>query len=124
MARIRSPKTARGDRSGISPSTMRRMAMQEFLLRGRERKYLDFYWDTFAYNPQAVSESERREYARGYEGPGGLNALKYYQNHWTDAEHNREFAKEPLKMPVLAFGGVGVLRRHGREGMRGAWHEM
>lgn len=80
--------------------------MQEFLLRGRERKYLDFYWDTFAYNPQAVSESERREYARAYEGPAGLNALKYYQTHWTDAEHNREYAKEPLKMPVLAFGGA------------------
>jgi pimeloyl-ACP methyl ester carboxylesterase len=79
--------------------------IQEFLISGRERKYLDFYWDTFAYNPRAVSESERREYARGYEGPAGLNALKYYQTHWIDAEHNRESAKEPLHMPVLAFGG-------------------
>ena len=80
-------------------------AMQEFLIHGRERKYLDFYWDTFAYNPRSVSKSERREYARGYEGPGGLNALKYYQNHWLDAEHNREFAKKPLAMPVLASAG-------------------
>jgi pimeloyl-ACP methyl ester carboxylesterase len=93
-------------------------AIQEFLIRGRERKYLDFYWDTFAYNPRSVSESERREYARGYEGPGGLNALKYYQNHWIDAEHNREFAKKPLTMPVLAFGGSAFSGDMVEKGMR------
>jgi pimeloyl-ACP methyl ester carboxylesterase len=91
--------------------------IQEFLIRGRERKYLDFYWDTFAYNPRSVSESERREYARGYEGPGG-NALKYYQNHWLDAEHNREFAKLPLTMPVLAYGGSAFSGDMVEKGMR------
>jgi len=93
-------------------------AIQEFLIRGRERRYLDFYWDTFAYDPRAVSESERAEYARGYQGPGGLNALKYYQMHWVDAEHNREYAKQPLEMPVLAYGGSAFSAGMVETGMR------
>jgi pimeloyl-ACP methyl ester carboxylesterase len=77
----------------------------EFLISGRERQYLDYFWSQFAYNPAAVSEDERQEYARSYSAPGGLHALKYYRTHSEDAEYNREMAQRPLEIPVLAYGG-------------------
>ncbi len=81
----------------------------EFLIGGRERQYLDYFWSHFAHDPSAVSEDERREYARGYSTPGGLHALKYYQTHAQDAEYNRAAAKRPLEMPVMAYGGAAFI---------------
>jgi pimeloyl-ACP methyl ester carboxylesterase len=49
------------------------------------------------------------EYERSFSSPGGLNALKYYSSHFEDAEDNRELAKTPLEMPVLALGGDAFL---------------
>jgi pimeloyl-ACP methyl ester carboxylesterase len=77
----------------------------EFLISGRERQYLDYFWSHFAYNPAAVTEDERAEYARCYSSPGGLHALKYYRTHAEDAAYNAEVAKRPLDIPVLAYGG-------------------
>jgi pimeloyl-ACP methyl ester carboxylesterase len=77
----------------------------EFLISGRERKYLDYFWSHFAYNPSAVTEDERQEYARCYSTPGGLHALKYYRTHAEDAAYNTEAAQTPLEIPVLAYGG-------------------
>jgi pimeloyl-ACP methyl ester carboxylesterase len=81
----------------------------EFLISGRERQYLDYFWSHFAHDPSAVSEDERREYARGYSTPGGLHALKYYQTHAQDAEYNRAAAKRPLEIPVMAYGGAAFI---------------
>lgn len=47
----------------------------------------------------------------------GLRALNYYRTHFTDAEHNRESAKTPLAIPVLALGGDGFLGGIVEQGM-------
>ncbi len=79
------------------------------LITGRERMYLSWFHRNFAYNPAAIPVEDLDEYERSYAAPGGLNALNYYRTHYIDAEHNREFAKTPLTIPVLAVGGANFL---------------
>ena len=40
-----------------------------------------------------------------------------YRTHWTDAEYNKESAKQPLTVPVLALGGAGFLEPIVEQGM-------
>ena len=79
--------------------------------------YLDWFHRTFAYNPAAFPVEDLDEYERSYAAPGGLRALAYYRTHWTDAEHNKESAKQPLTIPVLALGGAGFLGPIVEQGM-------
>jgi pimeloyl-ACP methyl ester carboxylesterase len=89
----------------------------EALIGGRERMYLNWFHRTFAYNPAAFPVEDLDEYERSYAAPGGLRALAYYRTHWTDAEHNKESAKQPLTIPVLALGGAGFLGPIVEQGM-------
>lgn len=91
----------------------------EALIAGRERMYLRWFHDHFAYAPGAIPEEDLDEYERCYGGPGGLRALEYYRTHFVDAEYNRESAKQPLEMPVLAIGGSAFLGDIVRQGMAG-----
>ena len=89
----------------------------EALIGGRERLYLSWFHRNFAYNPAAIPVEDLDEYERSYAAPGGLRALNYYRTHFTDAEHNRENAKTPLTIPVLALGGAGFLGGIVEQGM-------
>ena len=89
----------------------------EALIGGRERLYLSWFHRNFAYNPAAIPVEDLDEYERSYAAPGGLRALNYYRTHFTDAEHNRENAKTPLAIPVLALGGAGFLGGIVEQGM-------
>ena len=91
--------------------------MPEALIAGRERMYLRWFFDHFAYAPGAIAEDDLDDYERCYSGVGGLRALEYYRTHFVDAEHNRETSKEPLAMPVLALGGEAFLAGIVRQGM-------
>jgi pimeloyl-ACP methyl ester carboxylesterase len=91
--------------------------MPELLIAGRERTYLRWFFDHFAYAPGAISEEDLDDYERCYAGAGGLRALGYYRTHFVDAEHNRESAKRPLEMPVLALGGDAFLGGIVKQGM-------
>jgi pimeloyl-ACP methyl ester carboxylesterase len=80
--------------------------LPEALITGRERLYLSWFYRTAAYNPTAITEEEVDEYVRCYAAPGGLRAgFEYYRALWQDVEHNKEYARTRLKMPVLALGG-------------------
>ncbi|MGJ8609962.1 MAG: alpha/beta fold hydrolase [Octadecabacter sp.] len=83
--------------------------LPEALIQGRERMYLQWFHNNFAYVPNAIPAEDLDEYERSYAAPGGMRALDYYRTHFIDAEHNRELAKTPLKMPVVAVGGAGFL---------------
>jgi pimeloyl-ACP methyl ester carboxylesterase len=83
--------------------------MPEALITGRERMYLRWFYTNFSYDPSAVPDTDLDEYERCYAAPGGLRALDYYRTHFTDADDNRESAKIPLSMPVLALGGDAFL---------------
>lgn len=91
--------------------------MPEALIQGRERMYLQWFHNNFAYAPNAISQEDLDEYERTYAAPGGLRALDYYRTHFVDAVHNKETAKIPLKMPVMAIGGAAFLGDAVRQGM-------
>ncbi|WP_341675639.1 alpha/beta hydrolase [Niveibacterium sp. SC-1] len=78
----------------------------ERLVHGRERIYLDRFWNDFAGDPKKVDEATRVHYAKLYARPGAMKAaFAQFQSIRKDAEDNAESVKTPLTMPVLAIGG-------------------
>jgi pimeloyl-ACP methyl ester carboxylesterase len=79
----------------------------ERLVAGRERIYLDRFWNEFSANPTRFSEAARRHYARLYARPGAMHAgFAQFAAFDQDAADNKEFlAAGKLGIPVLALGG-------------------
>jgi len=79
----------------------------ERLVAGRERIYLDRFWNEFAGDPAKIDEATRAYYTRLYAQPGAMKAAFAQFN--TIASHdvadNRASSKVKLPMPVLAIGG-------------------
>lgn len=79
----------------------------ERLVAGRERIYLDRFWNEFSANPKQFSEAARRHYAKLYARPGAMRAgFAQFAAFDQDAADNAAFMKAgKLDMPVLALGG-------------------
>lgn len=79
----------------------------ERLVKGRERIYLDRFWNEFSADPKKFSEAARRHFAKLYARPGAMRAgFAQFAAFDQDAIDNREFLKTgKLVMPVLAVGG-------------------
>jgi pimeloyl-ACP methyl ester carboxylesterase len=78
----------------------------ERLVQGRERVYLDRFWNEFAADPSKIDEATRAHYARQYAMPGAMHAgFAQFAAFGKDAEDNKAFQKTKLPMPVLAVGG-------------------
>ncbi len=79
----------------------------ERLVAGRERIYLDRFWNEFSASPAHFPESSRRHYAALYAQPGRMHAgFLQFAAFDQDAIDNRaSSALGRLKMPVLAIGG-------------------
>jgi len=79
----------------------------ERLVAGRERIYLDRFWNEFSASPGRFSEAARRHYARLYALPGAMHSgFAQFAAFDQDAIDNRAFlAQGRLKMPILALGG-------------------
>jgi len=79
----------------------------ERLVKGRERIYLDRFWNEFSADPKSFDEASRRHYARLYALPGAMHSgFEQFKAFDQDAIDNRAFvAKGMLPMPVLAVGG-------------------
>src|SRR5271168_523145 len=79
----------------------------ERLVAGRERIYLDRFWNEFSADPKSFSEAARDHYARLYAQPGAMHAgFSQFAAFDQDAIDNLAFlAKGKLTMPVLAVGG-------------------
>ncbi|SCK13445.1 Pimeloyl-ACP methyl ester carboxylesterase [Variovorax sp. HW608] len=76
------------------------------LVKGRERIYLDRFWNDFAADPAKVNEGTRAHYARLYAAPGAMQAsFAQFQSIRKDVDDNAESMKTKLPMPVLAIGG-------------------
>jgi len=76
------------------------------LVQGRERIYLDRFWNEFAGDPSKVDEGTRKYYAKLYARPDAMkSAFAQFLAIRKDAEDNAESAKTRLTMPVLAIGG-------------------
>jgi pimeloyl-ACP methyl ester carboxylesterase len=80
----------------------------ERLVAGRERIYLDRFYNDFAAHPERVTEATRDHYARLYALPGAMHSsFAQFAAFDQDAKDNRAFLAShgKLKMPVLALGG-------------------
>ena len=79
----------------------------ERLVAGRERIYLDRFWNEFSADPKSFGEAAREHYAKLYEQPGAMHAgFSQFAAFDQDAIDNLVFlAKGKLTMPVLAVGG-------------------
>jgi pimeloyl-ACP methyl ester carboxylesterase len=77
------------------------------LVKGRERIYLEHFWNDFAADPKhSVPEATRRAYANLYAQPGGMRAgFEYFRNFERDAKDFARLAATPLPMPVLDLTG-------------------
>jgi len=78
----------------------------ERLVKGRERIYLDRFWNELSANPKAIDEATRRHYAALYARPGAMHsAFNQFAAFTQDAIDNKAFAANgKLSMPVLALG--------------------
>jgi pimeloyl-ACP methyl ester carboxylesterase len=79
----------------------------ERLVAGRERIYLDRFWNEFSADPKRFDEASREHYAKLYAQPGRMHAgFEQFKAFDQDAIDNQAFvAKGMLAMPVLAIGG-------------------
>jgi pimeloyl-ACP methyl ester carboxylesterase len=77
------------------------------LVTGRERIYLDHFWNDFAADPaKSVPEADRRFYAKAYAQPGHMKAgMEVFRAFPRDAEDFAGFARTKLTMPMLVLSG-------------------
>jgi pimeloyl-ACP methyl ester carboxylesterase len=77
------------------------------LVKGRERIYLDRFYNELSADPKTIDEATRNHYARLYARPGNMHyAFEQFATFNTkDRADNKEFqAKGKLPMPILALG--------------------
>src|SRR5262245_56272604 len=79
----------------------------ERLVEGRERIYLDRFWNEFSATPSRFSEAAREHYGKLYALPGAMHSgFMQFAAFDQDALDNKGLlAKGKLSMPVLAVGG-------------------
>lgn len=78
----------------------------ERLVAGRERIYLDRFWNEFAGDPSKVDEETRQHYAALYARPGAMRAaFAQFRSIRQDEVDNKASLATRLTMPVLAIGG-------------------
>jgi pimeloyl-ACP methyl ester carboxylesterase len=81
----------------------------ERLVAGRERIYLDRFWNEFSADPTHFPEPARVHYAQLYAAPGRMHAgFRQFAAFDQDAIDNRAWLSghAKLPMPVLAIGGA------------------
>jgi pimeloyl-ACP methyl ester carboxylesterase len=75
------------------------------LVKGRERIYLDRFYNELSANPKAIDEQTRNHYAKLYARPGNMHyAFEQFAAFGQDAKDNKVFAEKKLTMPILALG--------------------
>lgn len=77
------------------------------LVKGRERLFLEHFWQTLSPHPETFTEADRQIYAKAYAQEGAMRAafemFKLFNTQ--DAADNRRFAALKLPMPVLTIEG-------------------
>jgi pimeloyl-ACP methyl ester carboxylesterase len=81
----------------------------EMLVAGRERPYLQSFFNARAYDPSAIDEADLDVYTSAYSAPGAMRAgFELYRAFDRDIVDNREALQRhgKLSIPVLAVGGA------------------
>jgi pimeloyl-ACP methyl ester carboxylesterase len=79
----------------------------ERLVAGRERIYLDHFWNASSADPRSIDEATRDHYAALYALPGAMHsAFEQFAAFARDAKDNQALiAQGKLQIPVLGIGG-------------------
>ncbi|HEV8332225.1 MAG TPA: alpha/beta hydrolase [Steroidobacteraceae bacterium] len=79
----------------------------EALVQGRERIYLEHFWNDFAADPaKSIAEADRKEYAAEYARPNHIRAsMEWFRLIDEDAREFHEYAAKPLTLPMLVLTG-------------------
>jgi pimeloyl-ACP methyl ester carboxylesterase len=104
----------------------------EMLVAGRERQYLQAFFNARCFDPSAISEADLDIYTSAYTAPGAMRAgFELYRAFDRDAEDNHDALNRngKLTMPVLAVGGaistsgpvVEEMMREVAEDVTGLW---
>ncbi|WP_166220581.1 alpha/beta fold hydrolase [Pseudomonas atagonensis] len=100
-------------------------ADMERLVAGRERIYLDRFWNEFAGEPQKIDEETRQHYAKLYARPGAMHAaFAQFRAIRQDENDNKPVLENKLPMPVLAVGGEKSFGNNEAIVMRNAAHTV
>jgi pimeloyl-ACP methyl ester carboxylesterase len=77
------------------------------LVTGRERIYLEHFWNDFAADrTHSVPEADRKFYAAAYARPGSMRVgMEVFRAFAQDAKDFAEFARVKLPMPMLVLSG-------------------
>jgi pimeloyl-ACP methyl ester carboxylesterase len=80
---------------------------EERIVAGRERLYLDRFYNELSADPRHIDEATRAHYAALYSRPNAIHdAFSQFAAFRQDAVDNQKFLAEgKLTMPVLAIGG-------------------
>jgi pimeloyl-ACP methyl ester carboxylesterase len=81
----------------------------EMLVAGRERPYLQAFFNARIFDPSAIGDSDLDSYVSAYAAPGAMRAgFELYRAFDQDAANNREALRRngKLTVPVLAVGGA------------------
>jgi pimeloyl-ACP methyl ester carboxylesterase len=78
----------------------------ERLVAGRERIYLDRFWNELSADPKTIDEATRQHYAELYARPRAMHdAFEQFAAFTQDATDNKALsARGKLAMPILALG--------------------
>ncbi len=83
--------------------------VSEMLVAGRERSYLQAFFNARVFDPSAISGRDLDSYAGAYSAPGAMRAgFEVYRAFDQDAQDNRDALRQngKLTVPVLAVGGA------------------
>ena len=77
------------------------------LVQGRERIYLEHFWNDFAADPaKSIPEADRKIYAAEFARPNHVRAgMEYFRALDEDGKEFHEYAAKPLTMPMLVITG-------------------
>ena len=79
----------------------------EALVQGRERIYLEHFWNDFAANPaKSIPEADRKIYAAEYAQPNHVHAsMEWFRVLDEDGKEFHGYAARPLTAPMLVMTG-------------------
>jgi len=77
------------------------------LVQGRERTYLEHFWNDFAADPgKSIPEADRKVYAAELARPNHVRAaMEYFRALDQDGKEFHEYAAKPLTMPMFVITG-------------------
>lgn len=81
----------------------------EQLISGREREFLTYFYNTYCYDPTAITSDAIAEYLRTFAAPGGVSgAIGVYRAIFESIQQTEPLAQNKIDTPILALGGDTV----------------